>query len=205
MEKLKRNSSYELLRIIAMLMIIVFHMYCLCINPQLNNGLCLEFNKPILYKRLILLQLISPMGKIGDSIFILISGYFMAHKNSSEINLFNISKKLLTQLFYSVVILTIITTILFKVFNFYNFDIDFRFEDITSFNYSEHWFLGYYFLIIFFGKLFFNKFLSTLDKEKYAELLIAGFAIITFTWTNSMMTDISSRLSTEVGGYFYTL
>ena len=56
----KRNSNFELLRIIAMLMIVIFHIVVHSVDYQLtdtssmalmNNGL---FNHPIFYKKLLL-------------------------------------------------------------------------------------------------------------------------------------------------------
>lgn len=98
MEQKQRASNFELLRILAMLTIIMFHIYKHCIYHQLtdlnsisvfNNGF---FCEPIFYRRLYLLVFFSPLGKVGNFIFICISGYFMVEKGSN-INLFSISKK----------------------------------------------------------------------------------------------------------------
>lgn len=98
----KRNSNIELLRIIAMLMIIAYHIFRHCMYIQLtdinsitmlNNG---WFSYPSFFKRLCILAVISPMGQIGNAIFLIVSGYFMADKKS--IDLTTISKKLLYQL-----------------------------------------------------------------------------------------------------------
>ena len=98
-----RNSNIELLRILAMFMIIIFHISDHCVKVQLtdtasmlrmNNGL---FCEPVFYKKLLLLSTFAPMGKIGNVIFITISGYFMVPKENG-INLAKISKKLLLQL-----------------------------------------------------------------------------------------------------------
>ena len=95
-----RSSNIELLRVIAMLMIILHHITVHCVYVQLTditsinrlgNGL---FNYPLFYKRLLILASMVPLGPIGNALFVLISGYFMISKEK-KINLVKISKKLL--------------------------------------------------------------------------------------------------------------
>lgn len=73
----------ELLRIIAMIMIIAYHIFRHCIYIQLidinsittlGNG---WFSYPSFFKRLCILAIISPMGQIGNAIFLIVFGYFM--------------------------------------------------------------------------------------------------------------------------------
>ena len=116
-----RSSNIELLRILAMFMIIIFHISDHCVKVQLtdtasmlrmNNGL---FCEPVFYKKLLLLSTFAPMGKIGNVIFITISGYFMVSKGNG-INLAKISKKLLLQLGFAAVSLTLIVLFAFIQF-----------------------------------------------------------------------------------------
>lgn len=78
-DKKIRSSNIELLRIVAMLMIILFHVVSHCLSAQLPQS---EeyFNKPILYKSLIIPQIIASFGTVGNDVFILITGYFMANR-----------------------------------------------------------------------------------------------------------------------------
>jgi len=101
----KRASNIELLRIIAMLMIIVHHIVAHCISTQLTdqgsikrlgNGL---FSTPAFFKKIYLLSAIYPLGLTGNAIFMLISGYFMVARGKN-IDLLKISKKLLMQFFF---------------------------------------------------------------------------------------------------------
>ena len=98
----KRNSNMELLRIIAMLMIICYHIFYHCINVQLTDlDLIYKYGNdffcyPCFSYKLCILAVISPMGQIGNAIFLIISGYFMAHKE--YIDLLKISKNLIFQL-----------------------------------------------------------------------------------------------------------
>ena len=73
-----------------------------------------------MYKKLLILASVSPMGQIGNGIFILISGYFMANKGK-DIDLTKMSKKLLIQMGFTSITLTVM---------------------------SMAWFIGYYFAVI---------------------------------------------------------
>lgn len=105
----KRNSNMELLRITAMLMIIVYHIFLHCINVQLVDANSIQklgndwYCHPWFSKKLCVLAVISPMGLAGNAIFLLISGYFMAHKKLMDLT--KISKKLLLQLGFAAVTL----------------------------------------------------------------------------------------------------
>jgi hypothetical protein len=72
-----RNSSFELLRIILMIFIIMSHIiYYTKRLPKLNE----KNYKTIINNNYIFLRIISNNGKIGDIIFIMISGYFSIKK-----------------------------------------------------------------------------------------------------------------------------
>lgn len=75
--KKQRSSNFELLRIVAMFMIVLYHIYIHCISGQLTDGGTGLFTTPQFSKKLTILALIAPMGMIGNHIFILISGYFI--------------------------------------------------------------------------------------------------------------------------------
>lgn len=121
MEKGKtRNSNIELLRSVAMLMIISFHIVCHCVNVQLTDRSSMErlgnglFNYPVFYKKLMLLDMMDTFGIVGNVIFILISGYFMVQKGKN-IDIVKISKKLLYQLGFASIVLTIASTVCFRM------------------------------------------------------------------------------------------
>ena len=190
----KRNSNIELLRIFAMLMIIAYHICCHCINVQLmdeesiltmQNG---WFCHPIFYKKLLLLALISPMGQAGNAIFILISGYFMAHKGKN-VDLTSISKKLLLQLGFAVLMLCVASSIIYEVTN----TLHLKVINVTTFNNSA-WFVGYYFVITVMAKLFLNSFLEKLDRKKYLMFLMVAFSLIQFKWSRELISNISNDI-----------
>ncbi len=190
----KRNSNIELLRIFAMLMIIAYHICCHCINVQLMDEesiLAMQngwFCHPIFYKKLLLLALISPMGQAGNAIFILISGYFMAQKGKN-IDLTSISKKLLLQLGFAVLMLCIASSIVYGVTS----TLHLKVIDVNTFNESA-WFVGYYFVIIMMAKLFLNSFLEKLDRKKYLMFLMVAFSLIQFKWSRELISNISNDI-----------
>ncbi len=105
-----RQSNFELLRITAMLLIILFHLVYHVALPQLaGSG---EFTTVAFAKRLLLFQGISTFGFIGNSIFILISGYFLIDK---KINLQKQITKILSSLVFGVCFLILLS------FTFYYF------------------------------------------------------------------------------------
>lgn len=197
----KRSSNMELLRIAAMLIIITYHIFCHCINFQLSdwqtivnfdNGL---YCQPVFFKRLCLLAVIAPLGQVGNAIFIIISGYFMAHKES--IDLTKIAKKLLMQLGFAAIVLGMISIYAYKNIT----GITLKMIPFTSFNWLS-WFVGYYFVIIVAAKIFLNKFLNKLNQKKYTMFIVTLFALVQFGWSTSLMAKLSEGVEVLCTGIF---
>lgn len=204
MTKKQRNTNIELLRLIAMFMIVVFHIVDHCVVIQLTdtdsiarlgNGL---FNYPLFYKKLFILNSIMPLGKAGNAIFLIISGYFMILKGK-EINIVNISKKLLLQLGFAAIMLVLASTATY----YYNIRSlsNLNLVNIKIFN-GMSWFVGYYFLVILIAALFLNRFLISLDKKGFITFLITLFAVVEFTWSSGVINDLANGLSTLCTGVF---
>lgn len=83
MEKTKRQSNFELLRILAMVMIILFHVQIHGPQPILTADNAF-FASPMIYKRLLLFEVGIPLGMIGNGLFMVISGYFMNAKTNID-------------------------------------------------------------------------------------------------------------------------
>ena len=194
--KKERNSNIELLRIFAMLMIIAYHISIHCVNGQLNTKL---FNTPYIYKKLLILITIAPMGTIGNAIFMIISGFFMVEK-VTNIDISKISKKLLLQQGFAAIFLTVISTVIFKLnTNDSNY---FNLMYINIFN-GMSWYIGYYFSIIMFARLFLNNFLSKLNRANYTRFLFGIFALIEFQWSSyTFLNGFSGGLLVFVTGVF---
>lgn len=198
----KRNSNIELLRIFAMLMIIAFHIWCHCINLQLTDLQMIRerangwFCNPVFFKRLLALVVIAPMGQVGNAIFIIISGYFMAGKGNG-IDLSKIAKKLLLQLGFSTFVLSVLSIIIYNIVTRNLI----KLVDFDSFN-NWSWFVGYYFVVIVLAKVFLNGFLDNLNKKNYTMFLLVIFALIQFTWSRNILTDLTNGLEVLFTGVF---
>ena len=172
----KRESNYELIRIIAMILIIIHHVFVHCINEQLVNPDMYKasklFNDYTVYNRLVITDFAAAFGKIGNVLFILITGYFLIDRK------INISKqiiKVLSEMFFVALILIIASFIHLRI------------EDITSSinirNFNESWwFAGYYISIVLIAWIGLNKYVKGLDKAGYKTLLIVLFAVISIGW-----------------------
>lgn len=196
-----RNTNIELLRVIAMLMIVVFHIICHCVIIQLHGGdeaikITSElFNHPVFYKKLYLVSGIMKWGPIGNDIFILISGYFMVERGKN-INIVLIAKKLLTQLGFAAITLVIVSNVVLKILkDSFIIAIDFRFNNMS-------WYVGYYFVVIACAMLFLNEYLKKISRKNYMVFLVVLFAAIQFSWSNSIFEGIGGNLATVLLGIF---
>ena len=201
----KRNSNMELLRIIAMLMIICYHIFLHCIYVQLTDANSITalgngwFSYPTFFKRLCILSIISPTGQIGNAIFLIVSGYFMADKKS--IDLTKISKKLLFQLGFATLALSLISIFSYQRVTAFKV----KLLSFNLFNWSS-WYIGYYFLVIVLAKVFINKHLNKLSQKNYLMFLITLFAITQFSWSVGLIRNIGSGLETLcIGIFLYAL
>ncbi len=203
--KSSRASNIELLRIFAMFMIISYHIILHCVNVQLVNLTSIEklqngwFNNPLFYKQLLALALMMPFGLVGNALFIMISGYFLADR---EIDMLKISKKLLSQLLFAAVTL-VLTSSLF-IWKYTQIDVNenlFSYIRIQYFN-KMSWFVGYYFIIMLLAFCFLNKFLASLDRKKYLGFLFTILAISQLSWSGSLLDDLAKGLRTVVIGIF---
>ncbi len=97
MDRIERESNFEVLRILSMLFIILHH---IAVHGNWGNG-GVFFPENITFNA-IFLQSILPLGKIGVNIFVLISGYFLiSYSKCTWPKLFMIWAEML---FYSVLI-----------------------------------------------------------------------------------------------------
>ena len=201
MEKKSRSSNFELLRIVAMFMVVAFHIVTHCIYPQLTDTASIArlgngyFNHPVFYKKLLLLISVRPFGKTADTVFILLSGYFLIKRAS--IDLGKISKKLLSQVVFSTVILMICSFSFHRCFP----DIYIGLISFLDVN-AQSWFIGYYFIIVIVAALFLNRLLNNLNEAQYLSFLLTVFAVITFSWTGDLLESLADGLRTVFTGIF---
>ena len=187
-----------------MFMIILHHIMVHCFYPQLTNATYISFfnngvfNYPIFFKKLLIPETFSPLGKTADGIFLIISGYFCVEREN-RINVFKLTKKLLLQLIFATVFLIVVSIIMFP-----NQSVENRIGviiSIKSFN-DNWWFVGYYFIIVVIGAVFLNKKVSSLDKDRYITLLIVIFAFLSFSYTGVLIDALAVGLRTLCAGIF---
>ena len=117
-----RNSAVELLRIVAMI-IIIFHHFAVHGVFTWNN----ELTIPHFWY-----NFISSGGKIGINIFILISGYYLIKDNEPKHFIKKLIKLWSQIIFYSVIFYLIFEiTHLIYTLNFYFLVLDFDFHILT--------------------------------------------------------------------------
>lgn len=179
----KRNSNIELLRIIAMFSVVTSHIVSHCIIPQwrLQGSFSLG-------KKLYLLNVMIPWGNISNDLFLIISGYFLIAKENS-INIVNISKKLLYQLFYSVVMLVCVSNVLYRFCGHNNRIHMISIMEVNNFS----WYIGYYFFVITIAAFWMNSFLAKLNRDRYFAILITVFSIIQFSWAATFLGELGGN------------
>lgn len=199
----KRKSNFELLRIIAILMIIMHHIINHCVAQQCSgadNIFQQAFTSPKFYPELFVIDYGNMLGTVANGIFILISGFFMVEKNN--IDLVKVAKKLLLQLVFVTVVLMIGSLAWFIYGNTNNNIVGLI--DVFYFN-NRGWFLGYYFAIILLGYLFLNRYLMNIEKKNYQIILVGLFVLFSATWTGTMLENLATGLRTLVAGVFLYL
>lgn len=161
-----RNSSIELLRIIAILTIIAHHFsFHGVFHSPLTQSLGLM--EHIFSWQVMAVKLLDFEG-VGISLFMLITGYFMVHK---KVNVRRILLLLSTLFFYSWVILLfariefpeMVTRDTIKI-------------SLIPIFYGLNWFVSRYILFTLFIP-FINSFLTSLSKYRYLSFLLILFTV----------------------------
>ena len=183
--KNERNSSFELLRIISMLLI-VFHHFS--VHGKFSYSLTsISFNR-------FWIDFMSLGGKVGVNLFVLISGYFLINKDSPLFNFKRILKLWGQMFLYSVVIY-----FLFVIFGDVTFSFNTLFENLIPVLSNKWWFASTY-LALFMLHPFINMFLRNLSKKQYQILIL----LLVIIWSL-----IPTLLSRDFGlsnlGWFVTL
>jgi len=155
--KEKRNSSFELMRIISMFLIVLYHI--------IYHGQILENTSGLLA---LILRFIMALTLVHVSSFVLLSGYFQHDKKmrlSKAISLNN------SVWFYSIVI-ALFAYFIFQV----TYDKVSIFKILMPINYDQYWFIKEY-LILYLITPILNIVIKNINKKQYQKMLIALFLI----------------------------
>lgn len=161
-----RNSSFELLRIILMIFIILSHiMYHTKSLPKLSS----ENYRTLIDNKYIFLRIISNYGKFGDIIFIMISGFFSIKRTTFHYVKFILIATQTYTYHYSLIFISNKLKILFKDVKLIKQRKGAMFFPLISIN--GHWFSQNYLLILIFMP-FINTGLLNLSYQQYKILVI---------------------------------
>lgn len=151
----KRQSNIELLRIVAMILIVAHHF-------SVHGGF--EFPASSVTVNKLWIQFIQIGGKIGVNIFVLISGYFLIDAKNVKIS--KILKLWLRIFTYSVILFLVF--VLTGVEPFQIREVIIRIFPVTL---SHWWFPSTYFVLYLLSP-YLNKLLKSLDKNAYQKLIV---------------------------------
>lgn len=165
----KRQSNFELLRVIAMLMIISHHFIQ-------STDMIWQFPTDVFSPIRVWFQILLWGGRLGVNLFVLISGYFLV---KTKFSIFRLTKLWVQILTYSVVV--------YLIFAFMG-EIDFSikgfikcFVPVIS---GKWWFATTYFMLVLMSP-FLNILLRHLDKKNFRLLIITLFIcwVLVYTFT----------------------
>lgn len=154
MNKYKRNSNFEILRIISIIMVIVSH-YCAHGFESVN--LSQSYTMKALFVRSL------RIGEIGVGCFVLISGYYMLESN------FKISKVI--KLEAEVIFYGLLDTLINIIYSGTSVDIKQLVKVLFPNLFNQYWFVSAY-LIIYILSPFLNILIKHVSKEAFRILLI---------------------------------
>lgn len=156
----ERQSNFECLRIVAMLMITTYHIV-------LYSGIfeigAYTYNKLLAY-------FLYPLGKIGVGCFIILMGYFMV---TSKFKIEKILKIVLETFFYSAICIFLWSYRMNYSINLIT-DVSTYFTPTISIKY---WFISFYVFVYFISPLL-NVILNNLTVDKLKKIIILGLILI---------------------------
>ena len=153
-----RNSNHELMRILSMFFIVLWHVI-------LAGGLATASN-PNTRMFYTFLQFIII---VHVNSYVLVSGYYQSKSTFKQSKLWKIIN---SAWFYRVVIMVI-----FSIYGFITINKVQIFKDLLPIGVDNYWFLKVYILLYCISP-FLNKFIQSLDKKTYQKMLGCGFIIV---------------------------
>lgn len=176
MKKKERNSNYELMRIISMFLIVIYHVIC-------HSGILYSCTNPSIK---IILNLIVFISIVHVNSFVLVSGYFQSGSSFKQSKLWSVIN---ASLFYRSIIVFLLTTI--GYISISKLDL---IRELFPLDTVEYWFIKCY-LLLYCLSPFLNKAIESFDKKTFQKLLLVLFIIF------SMLPTISGGLIFINDGY----
>lgn len=196
--KPRRNSAIELLRIVAMLIILANHFSVHGLFHGIDRAVPEIVLNNIYSYQILFTKFVDWGGTLGNYIFILITGYFMINR---QVKYKKIIILLATMFFYSWIILIFVYIFMPQLCS-----VKLMFNSLIPIFVGENWFVSCY--IIFFAFVpFINKFLGMIDQKFYEKFLIVAFVFYIFLPFLRMQTFMKEApilffvLVYAIGGY----
>lgn len=185
-KKPMRNSNIELLRILAMFLIVVHHLSVQTAWPDLSSDLAVQSA----------VRALAFGGKIGVDIFVIITGYFMI---SSCFKVRSLLRTVTETWFYS---WTLLAMFLIAGWGISKMQIA---ESIAPIFTGEYWFISTYLLLYLFIPLL-NRVLRPMSKRSWQLLLAVSFTVLSLVPTLTTYSPVSENVIWffflyAVGGY----
>ena len=156
----QRDSNLELLRILAMFVIVAFHF-----SVHSNMPIWSSFKGSHFFS-FVWAQWLALGGKIGVDIFVMISGYFLITKCT---RLTSLLKLFLTTAVYGIII--------YLIFDHNNFSFASLYQNAMP---SSYWFIACY-ISLYLISPFLRKGLFALNREQFLALCVISFLLLTST------------------------
>lgn len=174
--KVKRESNFELLRVICMLMIITEHTF--------SWGGVLNASNPNIAS---FIYVIYAIILVEVNCFILLTGYF---QSKSKFKIKKFINLLFLTYFYKVLITSLGYSLGWITLNKSEF-----LWQISPFDFSNYWFIKIY-LVLYCLSPFINKFIRSIDRKTFRNLLI-----IIFIFCSLLVTLTNQQIFTNSSGY----
>lgn len=155
-----RNSNFELMRIVSMFFIVIWHIIMHgnvltnCTNPAIK----------------IMLEMIMFFIIVHVNSFVLLSGYF---QSKSKFKLSKLLSIFLQVVFYSIIILLLAI----KLGWIENYTIVTFINNLSLTSLDNYWFIKMYLVTYVFSD-YINKFIDRLSRDEYKKFLIIGFILL---------------------------
>ena len=160
----ERNSSYELMRIVSMFLIVLYHiiLHGKVLENCQNEGLKIIF------------EFIEFVTLVHVNSFILVTGYYQVESNFKQSKIWSL---LNANWFYRVLIVILLLT-----FNIVSIDKVSLIKETFPINLNEYWFFKNY-LLLYCLTPFINKGIEKLNKSTYQKMIIVSFIIFSIVPT----------------------
>lgn len=153
-----RKSNFELLRIVSMLFIVIYHV--------IVHGKVLENSNNEMIS--LIMEIIIFAIIVHVNLFVLLTGYFQVQKKFNFKKVWSITN---ASLFYKIIIMTILAII--GVISLNGVTI---IQEISPINVHDYWFIKYY-LYLYCISPFLNKLANALTKKEYFRMIVVLFIL----------------------------